>query len=137
VKIPVEILDKPGKLTAQEFEVIKTHTKLGATILSSIQGNLGEKARQIALYHHEHYSGGGYWSKYADELPVYIPMVSIADGFVALLSDRVCKHAWPPNEAIDCIIGQAGTQFNPMLVKTFVSLIRNDNRVSAIFIEGS
>lgn len=135
VKIPGDILDKPGKLTAEEFEIVKTHTKLGAELLISIQGELGNMARVIARYHHEWVSGAGYWGVPADTLPPYVPMVSISDVLVALLSERPYKHRWPPNEAINYILGQAGTQFNPVLVKRFISLIRNDSRVPAIFSE--
>lgn len=134
-KIPDSILNKPGKLNAREFEVMKTHTVLGAKVLSSIQGELGFVARTVCQYHHEWYNGSGYWNKRTDELPTYVPIVSICDVFVALLSKRPYKHAWPPNEALDYIQNQAGTQFSPTLVRVFLSLIRNDSRIPAIFTE--
>lgn len=132
-KIPAAVLNKPGKLDAREFEVIKTHTALGADMLSSIQGECGEMVRTICRYHHEWWNGGGYWGKYPCELPAYLPAVSISDVFVALLSERPYKHAWPKNEALDYIQSKAGTQFSPALVKVFLSLVRNDGRVSALF----
>lgn len=71
VKIPGDILNKPGKLTAEEFEIIKTHTTLGAELLTSIQGGIGVMSREIALNHHEWVNGAGYWSVPADTLPPY------------------------------------------------------------------
>jgi len=132
-KIPDSILNKPGKLTGQEFEVVKTHTRLGAEMLSSIQGGLGEMARQIALWHHEWWSGDGYWHKLTDELPAYVSIVAIADVFTALVCERVYKTAWPPSEALAYINSQAGTQFSPALVGVFIPLARSDSRVQALF----
>ncbi|MDR0294495.1 MAG: HD domain-containing protein [Oscillospiraceae bacterium] len=132
-RIAASIINKPGKLDAREFEIMKTHTALGASMLKSIQGELGEKIRLTALYHHENWDGSGYFGKYADELPVYVPIVSICDVAVALVSERPYKSAWPPREMIAYIQGKAGTQFNPALVRIFLSLIRHDNRVPAIF----
>lgn len=132
-KIPDSILNKPGKLTEQEFELMKTHTRLGAKMLRSIQNGLGKMVRTTALYHHEWYDGGGYWGKHTCELPTYVPIVSISDVFTALVCERSYKFAWPPEEALDYIQNQAGTQFSPALVGVFIPLVRNDSRVSAIF----
>jgi putative two-component system response regulator len=67
-----------------------------------------------------------------DYLPFYLPFVAIADVFTALVSERVYKQAWPPKDAMDYLEQQAGTQFNPELVKVFLWLARNDNRVPAV-----
>jgi len=132
-KIPGNLLNKSGKLTGREFEIVKSHTRLGAGMLASIQGNLGEMARTIALYHHERYDGKGYWGIRTCELPCYVPVVAISVVFVALISKRPYKSAWPPEEALDYIQNQAGLQFNPVLVGTFISLVRSDNSISARF----
>jgi response regulator RpfG family c-di-GMP phosphodiesterase len=132
-KIPSAILNKPGKLTAEEFEIVKTHTTLGAEILAGFQGKLGEMARLTALYHHERWDGGGYWGKLAGELPYYVAVTSIADGFTALVCERAYKRPWPPNEAIAYIWDQSGAHFSPALVEVFLPLARNDARVRAIF----
>jgi HD-GYP domain-containing protein (c-di-GMP phosphodiesterase class II) len=132
LKIPGSILNKPGKLTPQEFEVMKTHTALGADMLSSLQGDLGVMAKNICLYHHEHHSGAGYWGKYTDELPAYVPIVSICDVFIALISERVYKRCWPPHEALDYIQSQAGTRFSYELEYIFRAVINNDSRIPAI-----
>jgi putative two-component system response regulator len=114
---------------------MKTHTVIGAELLSSITGKLGVIAREASLWHHEYYNGGGYWGKTAPELPPYIPIISVADVFVALISRRSYKKAWPLKEALDFIENQAGTQFSPDLAKLFVSLIRSNSHVPAAFME--
>jgi putative nucleotidyltransferase with HDIG domain len=135
-KIPAEILNKPGKLTAPEFEIVKTHTTLGAAMLSSIQGEIGAMARLIAEFHHEHYDGHGYWGKSLYEFPYYLQFVSIADVFTALVSERPYKERWPPRDALEYIRNQSGAMFNPLLVDVFIPLIENDSRARAIFEEG-
>jgi putative two-component system response regulator len=130
--LPKSIIEKPGKLTKDEFAIIKTHTLIGAELLKGLHGELGIMARESARYHHEWQSGEGYWRIYADELPQYIPIISIADVFVSLINERPYKHAWPWGEAVEYIKAQAGKQFNPMLVKTFLSIAREENRASLI-----
>jgi putative two-component system response regulator len=132
-KIPAEILLKPGPLTAREFAVMKTHTTIGAEMLSTIKGGLGTMARACCKYHHEQYDGGGYFGLYADKLPFYCQFVAIADVFTALLCERPYKKPWPPKDATDYIQSKAHTQFAPELVCVFLNLVRNDSRVSAIF----
>jgi putative two-component system response regulator len=133
IRIPAAILNKPGKRDAREFEIMKTHTTMGAELLSSITGNLGTMSRAACLWHHEHHNGGGYWGKTSPELPPYVPIISIADVFVALVSRRPYKEAWPLKQAVEYIENQAGTQFSPELVKLFTALIRLDGRLKAIY----
>jgi len=134
-RIPPYILNKPGKLDANEFEIMKNHTKLGVEMLSSIQGALGEMATMTALYHHEwqNPSLGGYWGVSMYYLPDYVGIVSICDVFTALVARRAYKEPWPPTEALAYIGQQAGTQFSEELAEVFLRLIRDDSRVPAIF----
>jgi HD-GYP domain-containing protein (c-di-GMP phosphodiesterase class II) len=118
--IPKSIIDKPGKLNSQEFEIIKTHTKLGADLLSSIKGEMGEVARACCLLHHERADGNGYWNYPADNLPDYIPIVSISDVFCSLVSKRPYKNAWSSEDALSYIHSNAGTQFSADLVEDFI-----------------
>jgi putative two-component system response regulator len=134
-KIPDSILNKPGKLTEREFQIVKTHTTLGAEMLRCFKGELGKKARLISQYHHEKFNGGGYWGKRMDELPFYVSVTAIADVFCALICSRPYKNPWPPSDALDYIQDQVGRQFNPELVAVFIPLARNDGRVRAIFEE--
>jgi putative nucleotidyltransferase with HDIG domain len=132
-KIPDAILNKSGKLTNREFEIMKTHTTLGAEMLVSFQGKLGAMARVTALYHHERYDGGGYWGKRTDGLPLYVAITAISDVFTALVCERPYKSPWPPDDTIDYINYQAGTQFDPVLVGVFIPLVQSDSSVRAIY----
>lgn len=132
-KMDTAILGKPGKLTPAEFALIKTHTVLGAEMLSGVEGALGNMAQEVCLHHHEWYNGNGYWGKRTDDLPYFVPFVAIADVFTALVSASCYKAAWPPHEATDYIKKQAGTQFSPELTEVFLWLVEHDKRVSALF----
>jgi len=132
-KIDSRILNKQGKLTHKEFEIMKNHTWLGAKMLESIKGEQGELTRLCCYFHHEWYNGRGYWNVPANFLPEFISFVSIADVYTALVVERSYKSALPQDEALKYIQNQAGTQFCPELVSDFIWLIRNDKRVPAIF----
>ena len=134
-KIDSSILNKQGRLNPQEIQQMKNHTWLGAKMLKSIRGELGEMTRLCCFAHHERYDGRGYWNIPANFLPEFLSFVSISDVFTALVVKRPYKSAWPPGDALDYIQDQAGTQFCPVLVDDFIWLIKNDNRVSAIFSE--
>jgi putative nucleotidyltransferase with HDIG domain len=96
-KIDPAILNKPGKFTAREFEIMKTHTVLGAEMLRSFQGALGEKARLIAQYHHERWDGRGYWGKQAGELPFFLLAMFERDGQPAekIIRNYIRAKLWP------------------------------------------
>lgn len=122
VGIPDHILSKPGKLTAEEFEIIKTHTTLGANILG--HDPAFELARQIALHHHERWDGQGYPDAIlASGLPLVTRIVSVVDVFDAMISWRPYKQPWLISDARDAIIVGAGTQFDPEVVKAFIKLL--------------
>ena len=127
------LVNKPGKLTDAEFEQVKTHTTLGAEMLATFQGDLGEMAQNIARWHHENWDGSGYFGKYLCELPYYIEMVAIADTFTALCVQRPYKEPWPPEEALAYIQSQSDIKFSSVLVDIFIPLVRSDKRVKAIF----
>jgi putative two-component system response regulator len=132
IKIAKSILDKPGKLTADEYEVMKTHTTLGAEILAGIMGELGETARNICLWHHERWDSCGYWGKAADALPAYVHIVSLCDVFIALISERPYKSPWTTAAALEYIRENAGTQFSPELADVLCKLVTGDARVPII-----
>ena len=116
------ILNKPGRLTAEEFEIMKTHTTLGADMLLELgrqhTGNpLLEYAYQIARWHHERWDGKGYPDGLkGDEIPIAAQVVSVADVYDALTSVRVYKDAIPHQEAIQMILDGKCGQFNPLLL---------------------
>lgn len=116
------ILNKPGRLTPEEFEVMKTHTTIGADMLRELgshhAGNaLLEYAYQIARWHHERWDGKGYPDGLkGDDIPIAAQVVSVADVYDALTSERVYKDAIPHEEALQMILdGKCGT-FNPLLI---------------------
>lgn len=117
--VPSSILDKPGKLTAEEFEKIKEHTKYGGELLKDIPGEMMEMARNIAMYHHERWDGKGYNKIKGNNINYYARYVSVIDVFDALISKRCYKDAWPLEQAYDEIVNNSGTQFAPEAVKVF------------------
>ncbi len=120
IGIPDMILLKPGQLTKEEFEIVKLHTTIGAEILSGTDLPLLEKAKEVALTHHERWDGTGYPEGLkGEEIPLSGRIMAIADVFDALSSDRVYKKAWPLEKVLDYMKRNAGTQFDPNLVSVF------------------
>lgn len=117
--VPHDILEKPGKLTADEFAVIKKHTLYGKRMLEQSPGELMQISAQIAYEHHERYDGKGYAGMKGDEISMYSRCVSIADVFDALVSWRPYKEPWTTEEARAEIIANGGSQFDPILVEIF------------------
>ena len=131
--IPEGILSKPGKLTPTEFLVVKSHTKIGAQMLSEMAGELGIIARIVCEFHHEWHNGDGYWGIPTTELPDYIPIISIADVFVACCVKRPYKDSWPPEQVLEHLRSLAGIQFSADIVDAFENLIRHNQSVLDIF----
>jgi putative two-component system response regulator len=123
IGIPDAILLKPGRLTEEEFETIKTHTTIGAQILSGSNSPVLTMAEQIALTHHERWHGGGYpRGLRGHEIPLAARLVAVADVFDALTHERPYKEAWPVSEAVAEILNQSGRQFDPSVVAAFAKL---------------
>jgi putative two-component system response regulator len=121
VAVPDTTLLKPGPLTVEEFESMKAHPKLGADILAGSSSPLIQMAAEVALTHHERWDGTGYpRGLRADLIPISGRIVSIADVYDALVSDRPYKQAWAPLDAIRFIADAAGAQFQPRLVSGFL-----------------
>ncbi|HEX8714663.1 MAG TPA: HD-GYP domain-containing protein [Solirubrobacteraceae bacterium] len=124
--IPDRILLKPGKLTREEYDVMKTHAELGSRLLSSGSSPVLQMAAVIAATHHERWDGAGYPKGLTgEETPLVGRIVAVADVFDALIHDRPYKSAWPLELAIEEIARGSGTQFDPRVVTAFMSL-RND-----------
>lgn len=126
IAIPDSILMKPGKLTKDEFEIMKTHTTKGDEILSGILSGLEPDAylkycMEIIRHHHEKYDGRGYPDGLkGDEIPLSAQLVSIADCYDALISERVYKAAYPKDTAFDMICGGECGIFNPKIMNCFM-----------------
>ena len=124
IAIPDAILNKPGRLTKDEFEVMKTHTVQGARLLSQISQlkDFGayQYAYDIALHHHERWDGGGYpHGLKGDEIPIWAQIVSLVDVYDALVSKRCYKDAYSFNVALQMILDGKCGQFNPKLLQCF------------------
>ena len=120
IGIPDKILLKPGKLTADEFEIMKTHTTIGAKILENPRSEVLKMAYDIALYHHEKWDGTGYPKGIgAKDIPLGVRIVSIFDTFDALTSKRPYKDPYPMELAFKIIREQRGKQFDPHVVDAF------------------
>lgn len=123
IAIPDSILLKPGRLTTEEFETIKTHTVVGARLLSGSSSRLLQMAEEIALTHHERWEGTGYpRGLSAHATPLTGRIVAVADVFDALTHRRPYKEAWPIDDAVNEIITAAGSHFDPDVVDAFTSL---------------
>src|SRR5918996_988199 len=123
IGIPDAVLLKLGKLTLEEFEVVKTHTTIGARILSGSRFGLLRLAEEIAFSHHERWDGGGYLGIQGEQIPLAGRIVTVADVFDALTQQRPYKAAWPIAEAIAEIERQRGRQFDPEIVDAFLRVI--------------
>ncbi|ULH18350.1 PAS domain S-box protein (plasmid) [Deinococcus sp. KNUC1210] len=123
IGISDSILLKPGRLTAEEFEVVKTHSQIGAEILQGGQSPLVKMAESIALTHHERWDGTGYPAGLAGEaIPLAGRIVAVADVLDALTNERPYKQAWSFRAALAEIQGEAGQQFDPQVVLALLRL---------------
>ena len=123
IAIPDSILLKPGRLSAAEFEVVKTHAEAGARVLAEGESELLEVAESIARSHHERWDGTGYPDALAGaDIPLVGRLVHVADVFDVLVHERPYKEAFSVEDAAAEIEGGAGTQFDPEVVEAFADL---------------
>lgn len=125
IHIPDAVLNKPGKLTEEEFEIMKTHTTAGEELLTHAKAELGESgylntAVEMAAYHHEWWNGKGYpYGISGEEIPLCARIMAVADVFDALTSKRCYKNAMPLEKACAIIREESGTHFDPAVVEAF------------------
>lgn len=125
-----KILNKPGRLTDEEFAIMKTHTVIGADMLEKLEQYKNEElikiAHTICRWHHERYDGRGYPDGLkGDEIPIAAQVVSVADVYDALVSERVYKKAFPHEKAIAMILGGECGTFNPELLECMLDIQDN------------
>ena len=127
IGIDEKILNKSGKLTKEEFDIMKTHTLIGATMLENLKMYQGEilleVAYQICRWHHERYDGKGYPDGLVgEEIPISAQVVSLADAYDALISDRVYKKAYSHEQAVKMILNGECGAFNPVLLECLTDI---------------
>ena len=140
VGIPDDILLKPGKLTADEFKVMKTHATYGANVLVEAEKNLENRGKSlfsmgidIALHHHEKFDGSGYPEKLkGKEIPLAARIVSIADVYDALLSKRPYKSSMPRDKVLELMKAGRGTHFDPEIFDIFIEV---EGALYAVYLE--
>lgn len=119
MKIPQEILNKNGKLTVAEYDLIKTHPEIGYEMVKDLK-DFNERGKRIILEHHERYDGKGYpYGLKGDEISKFARIACISDIYDAIASDRVYRKKFSANEAYEFILGGCGTYFDIELVKVF------------------
>jgi len=124
IGIPDEILRKPGKLTPEEFEIIKQHPQIGAKILEDSGIPLLQMAHDIALYHHEKWDGSGYpHGLKRDEIPESAQIVALVDVYDALSNDRVYRAAFPEEKVLSIMQEGKGCHFNPLIFESFLEVL--------------
>ena len=131
IKISDTILNKPGRFTDEEYEIMKTHAEEGAIIIRSVKKSVESKAlkenylgeaENMAHYHHEKWNGTGYpCGLKGDEIPLSARIMAVADVFDALVSKRVYKPGMPFEEAMERVRNDAGSHFDPVVVKAFLN----------------
>ena len=127
IRIPEEILNKPGRLTDEEFKIMKTHSELGAAIIKDMDfpqdHPLVHTAWEISRWHHERWDGKGYPDGLkGDEIPISAQVVSVADVYDALVSERVYKKAYPHEVAIQMILNGECGNFNPLILECMLDI---------------
>ncbi len=140
ISVDEKILNKPGKLTAGEFELVKKHTVYGSDMLEKIPFNrnapLLGRAKEICRWHHERYDGKGYPDGLrGDAIPIAAQVVGLADAYDALTSDRPYKKAYSHDAAVEMIVNGECGAFNPVLIKALkwaASNIQNELRMSSL-----
>ena len=128
VGIPDSILQKPGKLTAEEWEVMKTHSLLGSEAIEQAEHDIAKPveflalAKEVARWHHERWDGSGYPDGLCgDDIPISARLMTIADVFDALISKRVYKEPMPIGQVREIIVAELGRQFDPDVAEVFLT----------------
>ena len=130
IKIPDHILNKPGKLTIEEYEIMKKHSEYGAQVIQSSMRSVDDDsyidvAINIAKYHHERYDGTGYPEQLkGEDIPLEARIMALADVYDALISKRPYKEAFSKEKALEIIKDGTGTQFDPELAPIFIEVVQ-------------
>jgi HD-GYP domain-containing protein (c-di-GMP phosphodiesterase class II) len=125
IGVPDGILNKPGRLTPEEYEVVKRHPEFGWTVIRKLPGL--EQTSLYVLHHHENFDGTGYPARLkASEIPIGSRIVSVIDAFDAMVSSRPYRNGLPLEEAIRRLNDASGTQFDPAVIKSFIPIAQSE-----------
>jgi putative nucleotidyltransferase with HDIG domain len=128
IGIPENVLNKPDKLTEDEYELIKEHSKIGYEALNEI--NRLKNVAKYILHHHEKYDGTGYPSQQVGcEIPLASRVLAIADVYEAITSDRVYRKAMTKEQGIEIMANGKGSHFDPELLKIFFAILEEDKEI--------
>jgi two-component system response regulator RpfG len=134
IGIPDQILLKPGKLSSEEFAIIKQHSRIGYEILKDSPSRYLQMGAVIALGHHEKFNGSGYPQGLQEEdIPLVARIVAVADVYDALSSRRCYKAAWSHDDVLNILKEQAGQHFDPRCVDAFISQLKEVQNISSRF----
>jgi putative nucleotidyltransferase with HDIG domain len=132
IAVPKEIVNKPGKLNEQEWEIIKTHTVEGQKMLERVGGFMGEVG-EIVRSHHERWDGGGYPDKLrGEEIPLEARIVSCCDAFNAMTTTRPYRKAMPTHVAIAELVANSGSQFDPAVVDALFAVVGQEQALVSL-----
>jgi putative nucleotidyltransferase with HDIG domain len=127
IRIPTEIINKPGPLTPEERAIVETHTIEGERMLERVGGLLGDVGK-VVRSHHEHFDGNGYPDGLAGEaIPLSARIVTTCDAFSAMTTDRSYRRALPVETAVAELRRHSGTQFDPKVVEALVAVVERDS----------
>lgn len=133
IGIPEHVLTKPGRLTSEEFNIIKAHPEIGYEMLKHVDGFKKNGVLDIVLYHHERYDGKGYPKGLkGNEIPLVARIVGVADAFDAMISKRVYRNELDLNFVLNEIRRNKGTQFDPKVVDAFLSIFEEKDIIEEV-----
>jgi len=122
IYVPVDVLNKPGKLTDEEMKIVRGHTILGHRMLDGSAWPVIRRAAEVALSHHECWDGSGYpYGLAGDRIPLDARIVAVADVYDALLSQRAYKPAWEESLVLASMRDMRGTKFDPEILDVFLA----------------
>ena len=119
--IPEEILDKPSKLTREEYQIMKNHVLYGEALLNGCPGEIMRIAATLAKEHHERWDGSGYLGMKGEEIAYISRLIAVCDVFDALTTTRSYKVGWSVEDAYAEIVSNSGKQFDPKVVRLFIN----------------
>lgn len=131
IKVPTEVINKPSKLTSEEFEIMKSHTTYGMEMIAPLTENLFfKKISDAILYHHERVDGKGYHGITNDKIPYISKIILVADTVDAMGQDRAYRKGLPMSVIIDELIRCSGTQFDAHIVNVFLESLTQKQKAA-------